>query len=296
MSRRRNTNSSSLDLFLDTICNAFGGIMFIAILLSIISQFRSKQDGPQKPVDPRATQDNVRKFEELVAASLDLREAIALLKPKALSSQDNTIDAKNEELRKQFDKLSQVSGDYTKALQVLEETLRNNVQLELEMKQLDEDLTTMRVELQQKSGDLDKVRNDKMISIELPIVRATHKSNLLFAMRYGKTYFVKDATRTDYNTSHVSVRSTASLEYFKPLMAAGWNLEDASDMADFTRLLNGYSSATHVITIGVWPDSFDAFAGTKAQLIKLGFEYELVPLDEVAEVPVGSRDGNARVQ
>jgi len=41
MSRRRQrVQTSSLDLFLDTICNAFGGIMFISILISILIQMR----------------------------------------------------------------------------------------------------------------------------------------------------------------------------------------------------------------------------------------------------------------
>ncbi len=36
----RKTEQSSFDLFLDTICNAFGGIMFIAILVSILLQMK----------------------------------------------------------------------------------------------------------------------------------------------------------------------------------------------------------------------------------------------------------------
>ncbi len=54
MKRRRTGQASSLDLFLDTICNAFGGIMFLAILLSVLVQNRTKQPSevktPQVPM------------------------------------------------------------------------------------------------------------------------------------------------------------------------------------------------------------------------------------------------------
>lgn len=34
MGRRRRGSASSLDLLLDTICNTFGGVVFMAILVS----------------------------------------------------------------------------------------------------------------------------------------------------------------------------------------------------------------------------------------------------------------------
>ncbi len=42
MGRRKRETPSSLELFLDTICNTFGGIVFLAILLSIIVQNRTR--------------------------------------------------------------------------------------------------------------------------------------------------------------------------------------------------------------------------------------------------------------
>ena len=38
MSRRRSRKQDSLELLLDTICNTFGGVLFIAILVVMLLQ------------------------------------------------------------------------------------------------------------------------------------------------------------------------------------------------------------------------------------------------------------------
>jgi hypothetical protein len=54
--RRTQSESDSLELLLDTMCNTFGGIMFIAISLLIISSFVSKNTSPITTEDSRAIQ------------------------------------------------------------------------------------------------------------------------------------------------------------------------------------------------------------------------------------------------
>ena len=46
--RRRRDQTDGLELFLDTICNTFGGIIFLAILVAILSQTQGmmNQDNP----------------------------------------------------------------------------------------------------------------------------------------------------------------------------------------------------------------------------------------------------------
>ena len=42
MNRRRRTRTSSLELLLDTICNTFGGVLFLAILVTVLLRTTSK--------------------------------------------------------------------------------------------------------------------------------------------------------------------------------------------------------------------------------------------------------------
>ena len=41
MSRRERANADSLELLLDTICNVFGGIIFIAIIVALLTASRA---------------------------------------------------------------------------------------------------------------------------------------------------------------------------------------------------------------------------------------------------------------
>lgn len=57
---KRGNEDSSLELLLDTMCNAFGGVMFIAILLSVMVAIR-----PVEQDDPVPEQDPQEKIEDL---------------------------------------------------------------------------------------------------------------------------------------------------------------------------------------------------------------------------------------
>ena len=65
--RRRREDASSLELLLDTMCNTFGGVMFIAIsLVVVISMVRSAS---------RALEENApRKLEQLQQDLADLQQ------------------------------------------------------------------------------------------------------------------------------------------------------------------------------------------------------------------------------
>ena len=51
MSRRAEDDGGSLELLLDTICNTFGGIVFISILVVMLLNFTQEETLPRPP-DP----------------------------------------------------------------------------------------------------------------------------------------------------------------------------------------------------------------------------------------------------
>jgi len=88
MARRRSKpQSSSLDLFLDTICNAFGGIMFLSILISVLLQFRGNDSAVQldqptiSEAESQLTEDRLAKLQ---SERLELVATIASLKKRWL--------------------------------------------------------------------------------------------------------------------------------------------------------------------------------------------------------------------
>ena len=69
MSRRRGEEESSLELLLDTMCNTFGGVMFIAISLLVILSVMTK-DIPmeqEKPMDAETLQQEIESLQKIYA-------------------------------------------------------------------------------------------------------------------------------------------------------------------------------------------------------------------------------------
>jgi hypothetical protein len=52
MGRRRSLGQDSLELLLDTICNTFGGVLFIAMMVVLLLQQTSKDVPPPTPLPP----------------------------------------------------------------------------------------------------------------------------------------------------------------------------------------------------------------------------------------------------
>jgi hypothetical protein len=70
MRRFRNTQSDSLDLLLDTICNAFGGIVLIAILITLLTS-----DARERLQDVATSADKELVERQIASLKSDIREA-----------------------------------------------------------------------------------------------------------------------------------------------------------------------------------------------------------------------------
>ena len=75
MSRRRAAKQDSLELLLDTICNTFGGVLFIAILVVMLLQQTGKGVSPPPPVTvpPEKLHDLSQQITELTAELIRLK-------------------------------------------------------------------------------------------------------------------------------------------------------------------------------------------------------------------------------
>ena len=77
MSRRKASEESSLELLLDTMCNTFGGVMFIAISLLVIISVMT-QDMPQQDEEPADMATLQQEIESLQKISADLLKELQL--------------------------------------------------------------------------------------------------------------------------------------------------------------------------------------------------------------------------
>src|SRR4051812_32574075 len=103
--KRRRPADSSLELLLDTICNTFGGVLFLAILVCILLQNTGHSNTHERS-GPRFTEaeviDLVRQQQELETALEGLRSAAAqqdrlaaqFVKPEAKDLHDSLAQSR----------------------------------------------------------------------------------------------------------------------------------------------------------------------------------------------------------
>src|SRR5215212_9991705 len=92
MSRRRRHQPDSLELLLDTMCNTFGGIIMIALLIALLSR--------DTDADPNATQTFRKQLEQLEQQTAD-----AARLQKELHKEPDTNVVKAVALLKERDEL-----------------------------------------------------------------------------------------------------------------------------------------------------------------------------------------------
>ena len=302
MARRRSKpQSSSLDLFLDTICNAFGGIMFLSILISVLLQFRGTHSAGE--VDqPTISQAESQFIEEQIAKLQSERTQLAATitaLERSMVGEDQTevleLQTQLAQGEKKREQTVERQFAMSKHLSDVETEVRER---QHELKELDQNLTVAKASLVDKTNAVDVALNSLEQKSELPKVRTTSKSNIIFMMRYGKLYLVTDVTNPShagYYSAHVTEKTSFGVTRIKPRLNAGWDLSRPTDVAEFERLVAGSPSSSTFFSCAVWPDSFEQFAAVKQTLLRLGYDYHLLPVDDVDDLPIG-RGGSATVQ
>ncbi len=303
MSRRRRSsiNASSLDLFLDTICNAFGGIIFLSILIAVLAKMQdprqssrpSNENIPQSEVDEFS-----RKLKELQSDRRRIVTTInSLEKLRGGADQSEVIELK-EQIRQANLRLDQAVAEQALVSLKLSEVQVDVTNRKKASAELEEKLVAAQAAYLDKAKAVDDALDSRVQKTELPSVRITNKGNLLFAMRYGKLYLISDPTDRisgNYYAPHAIVTKTPFSTEVKPKKEAGWDLSVAADVYQLeVALANGPPHDTF-LSVAVWPDSFKEFARLKENCLRLGYDYQLLPLNDVESISIGS-GGSAKVQ
>ena len=299
--RRSNVQSSSLDLFLDTICNAFGGIMFLSILISVLLQFRGNDSAvklDQPTISEAESQQIEDRLSKLQSERLELVATIASLE-KSMVGEDQTevleLQSRLAQSEKQREQMVKEQIKMSQHIRNVETRIRDQRQ---ELNELDQRLMDASASLVDKSNAVDEALDSREQKMELPKVRSTTKGNIIFMMRYGKLYLVTDLTnpiRAGYFSAHVSENTSFGVTRIRPRPNAGWDLSRPIDVSEFERLVSGSPASSTFFSCAVWPDSFEQFGILKERLLRLGYDYQLLPVDEVDDLPIG-RGGGGSVQ
>lgn len=299
--RHRRSQTSSLDLFLDTICNAFGGIMFISILISILIQMRgnpndttAKSDG----VTETEALDKQKKVEQLQQQIRVLTETVSdreRLLFNEESAESNALLSQKEKLVKELEK-AQLAQQSLLATTASKDIAIQKAQQDLQ--EFEKRLTDARLAVSERSKELEESLDAVETTTTLPKVSTTLKGNLMFAMRYGKLFLITD-TEGDgdhgVNSQHASALDLGVGVQIRLKQSAGWEIDSAQDFAKFKRVLDNHPSSNTFISVAVFSDSHSEFSKLKAKLITMQYDYDLLPLDNPDTLMIVT-GGSATVQ
>ncbi len=284
---------AAFDLFLDTISNAFGGIVFIALLVCVMLQL----SGPAKKVKAAALErdkenielarilQEVETYERLVAQNQDLLTQMR-------ASTDPMLLRKFSDLKKRLAMYDMYKSEAGQTNQKQDINLVDLAKLKQEL-----------FDLQQQPKDLDpKIRDLKLRQAELATSKSntgasgaseTTKTQVPLLIKNGSLTFLMSydakGTATGLNTIGVEENSSNSLiRTFKPRADGGLKIQDNERFwQQLQARLSPFNNKTTYIGFVVWPDSYDEFELLKNRTSKMGFGYYLVLMKKDEAVSTG---------
>jgi len=287
--RRRSTTADSLELLLDTICNTFGGVLFIAILVVILLRMtgESKDETPVSTVAPEQFQQQQNRLASVTAELSLLREARLgqqrLAEQFAEESVREQIVIRNE-LQQSFDKLQLT---YSQQLIANAEESHKIAEARLVNVRTQENLELAEKKKDHLEHQLTEERDSRIKEMRMPVVRSSgFRQEIALVLRYGRMYvwhrYARDGTRLGLNTDEfVVVSEEGSALVTRPKPTAGVPLGDTSLSREKIReRLRQFSPRNCVMAIIVRPDSYGSFNALRDVLLDEGFEYRLMPMDE----------------
>lgn len=303
MSRRQNKNTAdSMELLLDTVCNTFGAVIFISMLVAmLVSRSSPAKPSPRASVDPaldtvkiqleiETARDRVRVLAEQLRQQKNLRERLATDKSLALSQAIQQLTEDSVRLMQQ------------KSSAVAEITATNGdrATLQHQLQQDQADLQSSEAENQALRQELDRTVQTVSRTARIPHVRRTSKNSVVYALDDGRLFRITTSDQS-IDDSDCERNQEQGVEVLRPKPGGGIAVPAATGSATATAAMThrfeGLSASRHFVQVFVSRDSFVAFLPVKDVLVRLGLEYEvLITHDDSVELFLGQKTRDSFVQ
>ena len=294
MRKQHNQDISSFDLLLDTMCNTFGGIIFIAILMAVLSRAASNA----KPV-----------FQKEDIEQAQLREIEQRVEMEKLSTQISNLNViahrytSEEKMIEQNEVDSNLSQkELVKTNSLLQTQLahmegRLNTLEKDELKRRDElhELEKQVEQLQDRQTELEAARNhieqQARRTLRMPrLHQVTDKRTVFFAIRNKKFYAIHDVSEAfpairGYDTSEVLVESGPSVDIVELKPDSGQLIVPGTEKGGKLRqALDHLNQQKEYVNIAVYSDSYAEFNYIKNLFVQRGFEYNWKPVNTTIQI------------
>jgi hypothetical protein len=310
MARKSDLNDSSLELLLDTICNTFGGVLFLAMLVSLLlTQTRKRSELEAETADPvpavsaadlvrldARADEAERELAQLEAVVADVRQMGSQMADpgyrEKLDAMQQAVRVENELAARRVRVLREIADAQAAAARAAGKTTAT----ERERAEAEHELEVARTRLEAATRERERLvqsairlRDDIARSATVsttgraPRERDTDKSEFGVMLKYGRMYLMHNygSGEREVNTKDFVLNPGLLNNTAEPKPNAGLDLKDRSlSVAALRRYLAPHPARDWYPCLVVHPDSFEEFLTLKAALVSLGYEYRLMPTNK----------------
>jgi hypothetical protein len=304
MARRVRDRDSSLELLLDTITNTFGGILFIAILVSLMlrstSQHASQEAARHEPMSPLEQARLENRINGLRTDVEVLTKRIAAAPPARAAGGESVsmrgLEAAAAALQAALDDRAEAAASMLELQRQAAESRAQAAALgteqataEARLAAAEQKVTVAKEEAARLAAAVLALEEAAAKVVErtvgLPNLRPSAKEQVGLYLRFDRLFMMHDwegGRRLGPNTDQfvvVPVEGDDGVQQVaRPKPGAGLPVAVATVRETVRRLLAPFPPGRFVVSLIVFDDSFDVFQLVKGAIVDAGYEYRPMPL------------------
>ena len=293
-----------MSLFLDTICNTFGGILFI-LLFVILTLKATEKDFNQSKENFTTAHDMEVLSDQIEDSHIELADINDLyltvkteLDEIDLPALQSFIDEFNEQLAENK-KLKTEYNDLDERLRAVQEEIR---QAEIPDENILVRLQNLIDDLEDSIDDpktkVNVIKNEVTRNQTMPQLQAVDKDRVVLVLCFGKLYRLHTSTSTEKESLYLNtddfvvVKSTYKECYVSPKPWCGIDLSDTETAEiEIEKLMQKFPNSKFRISLVVCDDSFRNFGPVSAVLKKLDYMISPFMFSELSTYGYSDRGG-----
>lgn len=291
MRRLNNHNDGSLELLLDTICNTFGGILFISMLVVTLLNITSEsvQDSPPTQVT------------QLQLIEMDLmREQVSteLERLRRAVEAQGGIDSlgASDEIARLAERVQRLEALRSRLVSDKSTTVGRMSKAQVDLNEIKKDAEERKQEIlagQKKVATLNvklvKSVEDRSQKATVPKVTQTTAPWSTWFLIDGKLYGPRYHPGGDDNTTDFIETTSSGVTFIDPNPRGGIAVDaSGNNRAPLISKVRVISSSGFFVKLFVWPNSFEHCGEVRNVVQQLGMKIELVLIPEGQRIRTGS--------
>lgn len=286
---KRNSSApdeSNLELLLDTICNTFGVVLFITLLVVIRVNALQAEVETQAP-DEESELELVEQQQELDEAQSRLKELKEAFKQqKSVAERYSTTESRvlaskvqepASELVDQLNRKQQSLSDIVRTQQAINQTASD-------LEEQAETVERLRQEAAEIESQLKTEVTQRSRSSRTPELRPSQRQPIAIFLKNGRLCRLLTPLGNNLSQSGKKIAKTTDATgnvVYEAVSGAGLAIStDPPNTAAVKAALAGYIPQDHVLQVFFWGDSFAECQLLRDVMVDMNFRYALIPLPD----------------